>query len=123
MKDIFSKIAKIGEEVRSSEPMKVELAAKWLQVWESETDKAIVQARGIIPTLERFINEYKQSIKIHADVAQKMQPFIESAKELGANNIVADINEQLQFNKKLADNDMKAIQALERALQIITQNL
>jgi len=121
MKHIFSKIAKIGEEVRSGQPIKVEFAAKWLQVWESETEKAM-GPQGIVPAIERFINEYKQSVRIHAGVAQKMQPFIESAKELGANNIVADINEQLQFNKELADKDMKAIQALERALQIVKQN-
>jgi phage portal protein BeeE len=121
MKQVFAKIAKIGEEVRSSEPMNVEFAAKWLQVWKSETEKAIV-ANAIVPALERFINEYKQSVSIHAGVARKMQPFIESAKELGANNIVADINEQLQFNKEMADKDMNIIQGLERALQIVKQN-
>jgi hypothetical protein len=114
LNNIFAKFS-------AQEPMKVEFAAKWLQVWESETEKAM-GPQGIVPAIERFINEYKQSVRIHAGVAQKMQPFIESAKELGANNIVADINEQLQFNKELADKDMKAIQALERALQIVKQN-
>ena len=113
-KRVFAKLS-------AQEPMKVEFAAKWLQVWESETEKAM-GPQGIVPAIERFINEYKQSVRIHAGVAQKMQPFIESAKELGANNIVADINEQLQFNKELADKDMNAIQALERALQIVKQN-
>jgi len=113
-KRVFAKLS-------AQEPMKVEFAAKWLQVWESETEKAM-GPQGIVPAIERFINEYKQSVRIHAGVAQKMQPFIQSAKELGANNIVADINEQLQFNKELADKDMKAIQALERALQIVKQN-
>jgi hypothetical protein len=113
-KRVFAKLS-------AQEPMKVEFAAKWLQVWEAESDKAM-PPQGIIPILERFMNEYKQSVQIHAGVAQKMQPFIESAKELGANNIVADINEQLQFNKEMADKDMKVIQALERALQIVKQN-
>jgi hypothetical protein len=103
------------------QPRKIDLAAKWLQVWEAETDKGL-GAQGIVPAIDRFINEYKQSVRIQAGVAQKMQPFIESAKELGANNIVADINEQLQFNKELADKAMNVIQALERALQIVKEN-
>ncbi len=109
------------EIINRMQPRKIDLAAKWLQVWESETEKGL-GPQGIVPAIERFINEYKQSVRIHAGVAQKMQPFIESAKELGANNIVADINEQLQFNKELADKAMNAIQALERALQIVKQN-
>jgi phage portal protein BeeE len=113
-KRVFAKLS-------AQEPMNVEFAAKWLQVWKSETEKAMV-ANAIIPALERFINEYKQSVSIHAGVARKMQPFIESAKELGANNIVADINEQLQFNKEMADKDMNIIQGLQRALQIVKQN-
>ncbi len=103
------------------QPRKIDLAAKWLQVWEAETEKGL-GPQGIVPAIDRFINEYKQSVRIQAGVAQKMQPFIESAKELGANNIVADINEQLQFNKELADKAMNAIQALERALQIVKEN-
>ena len=120
-KHIFSKIAKIGEEVRSAEPIQINLAAKWLQVWETETDKATSGAFGIIPALERFINGAKSNIQAHGQVAAKMKPFIDAAKELGADNIVADINEQLRFNKEMADKDMKLIQALERALQAAKQ--
>ena len=105
----------------SATPIKVEFAAKWLQIWEAETDKGI-SVRGIVPILERFISEYKQDVNVQNGVAKKMQPFIESAKELGATNIVADINEQLQFNKELANKAANVIQALDRALQIARQN-
>jgi hypothetical protein len=103
------------------QPRKIDLAAKWLQVWEAETDKAIGFS-GIIPALERFINEAKSNIKQHGMVAEKMKPFIDSAKELGAENIVADINSQLQENKRYAQQDLRLIQALERALQVSKEN-
>ena len=99
------------------QPRKIDLAAKWLQVWEAETDKAITIV-GIVPALERFINEAKSNIQQHGMVAEKMKPFIDSAKELGAENIVADINGQLQENKRYAQQDLRLIQALERALQV-----
>ena len=99
------------------QPRKIDLAAKWLQVWEAETDKAITIV-GIVPALERFINEAKNNIQQHGMVAEKMKPFIDSAKELGAENIVADINGQLQENKRYAQQDLRLIQALERALQV-----
>ena len=99
------------------QPRKIDLAAKWLQVWEAETDKAITIV-GIVPALERFINEAKSNIQQHGMVAEKMKPFIDSAKELGAENIVADINSQLQENKRYAQQDLRLIQALERALQV-----
>ena len=99
------------------QPRKIDLAAKWLQVWEAETDKATGVA-GIVPALERFINEAKSNIQQHGMVAEKMKPFIDSAKELGAENIVADINSQLQENKRYAQQDLRLIQALERALQV-----
>ena len=107
--------------ILASKPVNVELAAKWLQVWESETDKAD-GLQGIVPDLRRFINEAKRNIQQHGIVAEKMKPFIDSAKELGAENIVADINEQLQENKKEAQRDLRLIQALERALQVVNEN-
>jgi hypothetical protein len=103
------------------QPRKIDLAAKWLQVWEAETDKAD-GLQGIVPDLQRFINEAKRNIQQHGTVAEKMKPFIDSAKELGAENIVADIYEQLQVNKREAQSDLRLIQALERALQIVKEN-
>ena len=117
----MSTLNKVFAKFSAQEPMKVNLAAKWLQVWETETDKATSGVFGIVPALERFINGAKSNIQAHGQVAAKMKPFIDAAKELGADNIVADINEQLQFNKEMADKDMKLIQALERALQAAKQ--
>jgi multidrug efflux pump subunit AcrA (membrane-fusion protein) len=81
MKHIFSKIAKIGEEVRSGQPMKVEFNAlselKSLQsVVQSASDKASGQLDAAITAL-RAAQKAAESALAQARKAQAM------AKELG----------------------------------------
>jgi hypothetical protein len=94
-KHIFSKIAKIGEEVRSAQPMKVELAltdnlaayAKGVSKYKSEGD-------GLIKRAERLMSELKETKSalykwaevgnsIADDVASDLVKFEKASKELG----------------------------------------
>jgi hypothetical protein len=130
MKHIFSKIAKIGEEVRSAEPMKVELASSMLasllaglkaqdenlrqqadlltkytsdlQILKSKTDEQIRVANSTISNAEAVIDE-----------AQKAKNEIrQQASELGVN--VNDI----PMYKELLDREQKIKSNLERTQEL-----
>ena len=130
MKDIFSKIAKIGEEVRSAELMKVELASSMLasllaglkaqdenlrqqadlltkytsdlQILKSKTDEQIRVANSTISNAEAVIDE-----------AQKAKNEIrQQASELGVN--VNDI----PMYKELLDREQKIKSNLERTQEL-----
>jgi hypothetical protein len=130
MKHIFSKIAKIGEEVRSAELMKVELASSMLasllaglkaqdenlrqqadlltkytsdlQILKSKTDEQIRVANSTISNAEAVIDE-----------AQKAKNEIrQQASELGVN--VNDI----PMYKELLDREQKIKSNLERTQEL-----
>ena len=100
--------------------IKVEMKSKWLDVWEKETDKAVNKLpHGILPTISKWMDDHEAAMKAHKDVADAMKPFLQAAKELGEDKIVADIEEQLAFNLNEAKSLLKIIVALKKAYDTI----
>ena len=87
-KHIFSKIAKIGEEVRSAEPMRVEFAkvselaalVNNARGVESDMVDSYVKVRAASKTGVAFAEKHLQNLK---DVARLMQDIKSASQELG----------------------------------------
>ena len=94
-KHIFSKIAKIGEEVRSAQPMKVELAltdnlaayAKGVSKYKSEGDGLIKRAELLMSELKETKSALYKWAEVGNstadDVAYTLVKFEKACKELG----------------------------------------
>jgi hypothetical protein len=111
-KQIFSKIAKIGEEVRSAQSIRVEFAL--IDDIKSETIEA---SKGVIRAIE-LVNEArvpaKKSLSQSLALILKIQRTIVSAKELGADEAVKTLE---QSEKNVLEN----IKTIENVIAVIDQ--
>ena len=111
-KQIFSKIAKIGEEVRAAEAIKVEFAL--IDDIKSETIEA---SKGAIRAID-LVNEARvpaeKSLSQSLALILKIQRTIVSAKELGANEAVKTLE---QSEKNVLEN----IKTIENVIAVINR--
>jgi hypothetical protein len=111
-KHIFSKIAKIGEEVRSAQPMKVEFA-----LIDDIKSEIIEASKGAIRAID-LVNEARvpaeKSLSQSLALILKIQRTIVSAKELGANEAVKTLE---QSEKNVLEN----IKTIENVIAVINR--
>jgi|688.fasta_scaffold648226_2 cysteinyl-tRNA synthetase len=120
MKQIFSKIAKIGEEVRT---MKVELSMKddFDSAFKVAVDKEWDAVNAVqilvkqIPNVERALNDAKAK---YVEANATGQKFESAAKELGV-----DISSGTQATMNLSDSKPQVIDKLIQKLKSIKNEL
>jgi hypothetical protein len=114
MKHIFSKIAKIGEEVRAAEPMKVEFALMDdLDKLSNNVKQITLDHRSIVmqfqDAVQKLKTSYQGKVQQSIDLLTAMQNAEKMARDLGV-----DVN--LSKYKTILDEYYKATQDLDEIL-------
>jgi hypothetical protein len=98
MKHIFSKISKIGEEVRAAEVIKVELSLasdlrKEMEVVSNGTN----QAFNLISQAEVRL---QKSLQDHKRILSEAENGLRLAKDLGADSLVSELEKLVTYSKE-----------------------
>ena len=97
-KHIFSKIAKIGEEVRSAEPMKVELSlVSDLRKEMEAVSNGTNQAFNLISQAEVRL---QKSLADHKRILSEAENGVRLAKDLGADSLVSELEKLVTYSKE-----------------------
>jgi hypothetical protein len=133
MKQVFAKIAKIGEEVRATEPMKVEFSKinlpNALVALKNGIEYSIQNNKNSINTIsemsyalglyKKYVESNESLLRGNDDLLKRIQSTIQdaesAAKDLGVaptavpdyNEVVRLFNEMKQADKQLQDSHLK----------------
>jgi hypothetical protein len=123
MKQVFAKIAKIGEEVRAAEPMKIEFAARDLRP-NAEKINSVILDMGFFNELQKIETDMstaiRKAISLRDVVAKNISEFEVALKELGMSPSEFENHKFATRELSLLDSNIadaqKRLQALERAM-------
>ena len=111
MKHIFSKIAKIGEEVRQAEVVKVELSLI------NNIRKDMEATLGLTSKAMNLISQadisLKKSLQEHKRILSDIEKGLVAAKDLGAESLVKDLEKHLSYAKENINWVKSAISKLD----------
>jgi hypothetical protein len=121
-KHIFSKIAKIGEEVRSAEPMKVELATvQKLSAAIAEVDKAYVKFNNDFAKLQAAVKPVVSSgetlLSLTGSLKNDYAMLADDFKKLGLN--LNDYEEGKKYNRLNAIDQEGTIEDMIREAKVL----
>ena len=98
MKQVFSKISKIGEEVRQAEAVKVELSlVSDLRKEMESVSSGTNQAFNLISQAEVRL---QKSLQDHKRILSEAENGVRLAKDLGADSLISELEKLVTYSKE-----------------------